>query len=441
MRILIACEFYYPSVGGVQEVMRQIAERLVERGHGVTVATSYLPQRQIYELNGVRIVEFKVAGNLVQGIAGDADTYRNYVMTGDYDVLMVKAAQQWTLDALLPILDRLPKSKIFIPCGFSGLYEPAYAEYFDSMPAVLRKFEHLIFYASDYRDINFARAHGLSNFSIVPNGACEREFAPAADPAFRRRHGIEEDAFVLLTVGSLTGRKGHQELAAAFSLIRLRDQPAVLILNGSDPQRNDSSRPFARLRGVAAYMYRDGGAWVVLKWLLAKTLMSMKLACLLGSRGRSVRESIDELVVRINREAPAKRALLVDLPRAELVQAYLNSDLFVFASNIEYSPLVLYEAAAAGLPFLTVPVGNAVEIARETGGGAICPAQADSRGYTNVAPAVLAEQIERLAADHAMLSTLADAGRKSWMEKFTWEKIADQYEAVLSRLVKERLTI
>jgi hypothetical protein len=177
VRILLACEFYHPSVGGVQEVMRQLAERFVARGHSVTVATSYLPERQSRELNGVTIAEFKVSGNLIRGLSGDTDTYRRYVLQGDYDIFMVKAAQQWTFDALLPVLGQMSKPKIFIPCGFSGLYEPAYAEYYGEMPKVLGKFDHLIFYASDYRDINFARNHGLSNFSIVPNGASEREIS------------------------------------------------------------------------------------------------------------------------------------------------------------------------------------------------------------------------------------------------------------------------
>jgi glycosyltransferase involved in cell wall biosynthesis len=127
--------------------------------------------------------------------------------------------------------------------------------------------------------------------------------------------------------------------------------------------------------------------------------------------------------------------LLVDLPRSELVQAYLNSDLFVFASNVEYSPLVLYEAAAAGLPFLSVPVGNAEEIARWTDGGEICPAPQDDRGYTRVDPAVLAEHIGRLAADPKRLEALSKQGRKNWAERFTWERITDQYEMVFNRLV------
>ena len=39
-----------------------------------------------------------------------------------------------------------------------------------------------------------------------------------------------------------------------------------------------------------------------------------------------------------------KRILLLDPPRDEVIATYQAADLFVFASNIEYSPLVLFEA-------------------------------------------------------------------------------------------------
>jgi glycosyltransferase involved in cell wall biosynthesis len=422
MRILLACEFYYPSVGGVQEVMRQVAERLVARGHTVTIATSVLPERQDRELNGVTIAEFEVSGNLVRGLSGDVDAYRRYVVQGDFDVFMVKAAQQWTFDALLPVLDQIGRPKVFIPCGFSALHERTYAKYYREMPGVLAKFDHLIFYASDYRDINLARDHGLSSFSIVPNGASEREFCVPADPGFRPRHEIEEEAFVVLTVGSFTGEKGHRELAEAFALAHFHGRSAILILDGNVLPGVKVGGRRARLRAGVAFLRRFAGR-----------LRRLGLWAL-GQRTQA-RESIATLVKRINRAAPAKRALIVNLPRPELVQAYLNSDLFVFASNIEYSPLVLFEAAAAGLPFLTVPVGNAAEIAEWTGGGVVCPAPQDDRGRTRVDPTVLAEHISRLAEDPALLEALGRAGREAWSRRFTWDTITDRYEAILADLV------
>ncbi len=93
---------------------------------------------------------------------------------------------------------------------------------------------------------------------------------------------------------------------------------------------------------------------------------------------------------------PSKRVILTDLERQDLIQAYFAADLFVFASRIEYSPLVLFEAAAAGTPFLTVPVGNADEIVRWTGGGILCEAAKDDRGYTRVDPGTLAREMAML---------------------------------------------
>jgi glycosyltransferase involved in cell wall biosynthesis len=419
---LLACEFYHPSVGGVQEVVRQVAERMAARGHDVTVATSSIERRESLELNGVKIVEFDVAGNVVRGISGDIDSYREYVLRGEYDLFMIKAAQQWTLDALLPVLDDLKRPKVLVPCGFSSLLEPAYADYYRQMPGVLAKFDQLIFYASDYRDISMARDHGLTHFSIVPNGASELEFSVSKDPEFRRRHGIDEHAFVVLTVGTFTGNlKGHGELADAFALSSFGDANAVLILNGN-VLIPDTPRDLVTGVPDAIAVVRRVGRRL---WRLWRSKPMLRIY---------TRQTIEAAVARINRAGPRKRAMIVDLPRRELVQAYLNSDLFVFASNIEYSPLVLYEAAAAGLPFLTVPVGNASEIAHWTGGGIVCPAPRDDHGYTRVEPSVLAREISRLAEDRTLLVALGQAGREAWARRFTWDKIADRYEAIFVRL-------
>jgi glycosyltransferase involved in cell wall biosynthesis len=167
-------------------------------------------------------------------------------------------------------------------------------------------------------------------------------------------------------------------------------------------------------------------------------LLRAGLSGLLKALGFNTAPRLQDRVAQINRGAPAKRAMLVDLPRPELVQAYLNSDLFVFASNIEYSPLVLYEAAAAGLPFLSVPVGNAEEIARWTEGGEICPAPRDARGYTRPDPATLARHMESLAAREQDRNVYGESGRRNWREQFTWQRIALRYEDVFVRLLEEK---
>lgn len=419
MRILFGCQFYFPSVGGVQEVIRQLAERLVARGHQVTVATTTMPTRDFDQLNGVAIKGFDVKGNRVSGMTGEVEEYQDFVVNGSFDVVMIYAAQQWTFDALWPVLDKITYSKVFVPCGFSGLYEPGYASYFQEMPEILRKFDHLIFNATKYRDIDFARQHGLDQYSVMPNGASEVEFGVPIDPAFRSRHGIPEKSFLFLTVGSFTGQKGHHELVNAFALMRVPEgRHATLILNGNEVQQLE--RGAGDIFNKLAGLIRTYGLLHTLKQIIRKMKGS-------SAAPRYVAESVNKL-------QSDKLVLVTDLPRTELKQAFMAADLFVFASNIEYSPLVLFEAAAAGTPFLTVDVGNAIEIAGWTGAGVACPSSVDAKGYTRVDVGVLAQTMAQLMTQQDLLQRLGAAGKRSWLEKYTWAKVADLYEQLFSRL-------
>jgi glycosyltransferase involved in cell wall biosynthesis len=146
--------------------------------------------------------------------------------------------------------------------------------------------------------------------------------------------------------------------------------------------------------------------------------------------------SIDKWISRATRQ-PGKKVLKTHLSRADTIQAFLTADLFVFASRIEYSPLVLFEAAAAGTPFISVPVGNAEEIARWTGGGVICPATRNELGYTNVSPRRLAKDIGRLVADRGLRDELGRRGREAWKARFNWKVIADVYERILTGRTSE----
>lgn len=471
MRFLFCCEFYFPSVGGVQEVVRQVAEHLVSWGHEVTVATTRLSTRDFTEHNGVRIVEFGAAGNLVRGMSGEIESYRKFVINFPCDALMIKAAQQWTFDALWPVLDNIKARKVFIPCGFSGLYEPAYSDYFVDIVPILRKFDHLIFYADQYRDTNFARQHGLTSYSIIPNGASEIDFAAPIDKAFRDRYHIPKDAFLMLTVGSLTGVKGHQELAESFERLQTNGREAVLILNGNPPPSptiapalsyegteqstlnvfrahiHTAIKPFIKLKSMLTWYigltYRSYGVFRreglsgiqdrLSLLLYEHQQMVYRILKRLGIGVARARKPLDQIIQDVNASGMStnKQILVTDLPRNELVQAFKAADLFVFASNIEYSPLVLYEAAAAGTPFLSVPVGNAEEIAEWTGAGIICPAAQDGRGYTRVSPDVMAAHMAHWMQRSDKLAALGKYAEDHWMERFSWAVIVRRYEAIL----------
>jgi glycosyltransferase involved in cell wall biosynthesis len=323
-------------------------------------------------------VEFAVSGNAVRGFRGEVERYQDFLIHGQFDVMMNYAAQQWATDLVFPVIDRIPYRKILAPCGFSRLYAPRFRSYFEGLSDILRHYDHLVFHSSTYRDVQFTRQHGISHFTIIPNGASEEEFQQA-DPSFRERYGITPGVPLLLTVGSHTGVKGHRLTIEAFR--RARIGRSVLLVIG-----NTSSR------WGCIYDCRR------LAWLTAAS-----------SRGR-------------------KRVLLLDPPRVAVVAAYHAADLFVFCSNIECSPIVLFEAMASKTAFLTLAAGNAAEITEWSGGGVVMPSMQRADGYTNARRDAVVQAIENLVSnDHKRLQ-LAEAGHSAWRQRFTWEKLAGDYE-------------
>lgn len=386
LRILHTVEFYHPSVGGAQEVVKQLSERLAQRGHQVTIATSFLPQRKKRTLNGVKIKEFKISGNQVRGFTGIINAYQKFAMKSNFDVVMTYAAQQWTVDALLPVLPNIKAKKVLVPCGFSGLYDKNYKDYFERIPYYLRQYDWLVFLSENYRDINFAKKHGLKHYSLIPNGAGKDEFLTVTLGRFRKKYHLENQ-FIILTVGSHTGAKGHQESIEAFAEANLKN--AVLVIIGNR-------------------LWQGG--------------------CTQNCR---------DLVRRLNRWSwwRKNRVLLLDLSRRETVQAFIDSDLFVFASNIECSPLVLFEAMASKTAFLTTPAGNAKEIIQWSKGGLLIKSTKTENGLVQANIDDFSEKLKLLYQNQTLSSKLAESGFNTWLKRFTWEKIVDHYEQLYYRLV------
>lgn len=125
-----------------------------------------------------------------------------------------------------------------------------------------------------------------------------------------------------------------------------------------------------------------------------------------------------------------KRVYLIDPPRADVISALFDADLFVFPSNIECSPLVLFECAAAGLPFLTSDCGNSREIVEWTQGGKLLPTKKYLNGYVAVEPIDLAKQIAKSLKDKPSTERARSQSRLIWKEKFTWVYLASEYESL-----------
>jgi glycosyltransferase involved in cell wall biosynthesis len=377
-------------MGGSGEVVREVSERLVARGHDVTVATSTLEERSSREHAGVSIVEFPISGNLAGGFRGDTNGYLDFLRTANVDLMMNYALQQWTADLALLAAPELTYGKVMTTCGLSGLHMPAFDSYFRYLHFHLRHFDRLIFHSASYRDAEYAKKHGLDNTAVIPNAVRAEEFAVPPPSGFRARHGIPEDAFLVLTVANYTGGKGQDELIEIIDQAHIGRTTVLLVgKNFIDP------RP-------------------------VEEVMAKPIARLLAHSGGD------------------KTAICMQLPRDEVVQAFFAADLFLFPSLIECSPLVLFETSAAGTPFISSDVGNAREIAEWTGCGLIAPGRMHETGHTFVDVPKAARMVEELFRDPDRRRAMAARGRKNVLEHYTWDKIVDQYEALYLDVVKRR---
>ena len=321
MRILHTVEFYEPRRGGAEEVVKQLSERLAALGHEVVVATTYDPRRAGY-IGGVKIEQFRIAGNAAMGLRGSQAEIRRYheLLGSGFDVVMNYAAQSWTTDLALQSLYSISAKKVLVPCGYSGLHNPRYREYFAVLPEKLKAYDALVYMGKEYQDILWGREHGLRDREVyIPNGAAAEEFLGADIYNFKKRFAVTTP-HMALCVSNHYRAKGHSFVIEAFRKMHRADTTLVII-----------GAPFVAtglLRKLAHFALDYCGCF---------------FASLFNRRIK----------------------LISTNDRRAVVSAYRGADVFLFGSEVECAPLVMYESFASKTPFITRRVGNVGDHAQD----------------------------------------------------------------------------
>jgi glycosyltransferase involved in cell wall biosynthesis len=132
------------------------------------------------------------------------------------------------------------------------------------------------------------------------------------------------------------------------------------------------------------------------------------------------------------------RVIIEDIDRLRTVAAYFEADVFLFPSQYECSPLVLYECLASGTPFISTDVGNAREIAESTGAGMIMPSTVDDQKRAHPDIDRSAKILRELIMDKDKIDKMGKKGRKAWTEMYTWSKISHQFESMYQEIIDGR---
>jgi N-acetyl-alpha-D-glucosaminyl L-malate synthase BshA len=123
-----------------------------------------------------------------------------------------------------------------------------------------------------------------------------------------------------------------------------------------------------------------------------------------------VEKLVDSLGLRRNVTLTGFRSDIPNLMRC--------SDIGVLCSETESAPLTLLEGMSTGLPMVATEVGGVLEIIDEGCNGLLVPSKQ---------PEKLAQAILRLYRDSMLRTKLGENARKTVLEKYTAEKVVNQY--------------
>ena len=315
MKILLISHTFEPELNGVSRVVSMLAESLVSRGCEVTVATQFNATRKSLIWKGVKIEQFKISGNSVVEIKGEVARYQAFIQNGNWDIQHHHACQIWGFDILLDWFPRKNRKIIVTPHGFSQLHNPDWENYFSNFKKLSNSIDAFTCLSEYAEEKTFLENVQVENIKVIQNGVDLEEFAKNSGNNLREKLGFE-NKFWVLNVSNHVSTKGHKvlhELAHKF--------PEIMVSNVGKPIN-------------------------VEKWNLGK--LGLKLPCYYECELQSVM-------------TPNFHTL--NLSRSELISIYKQADIFVMPSDIEAAPLVILEAMAAGLPWVSFDVGNVKELA------------------------------------------------------------------------------
>jgi glycosyltransferase involved in cell wall biosynthesis len=213
---------------------------------------------------------------------------------------------------------------------------------------------------------------------VILNGAPLREFGtidPAVGHALRAALGLPPDALVIGSIGRLNAQKGHRHLlAAAAHVLANHAQARLLIVGDGDLM--------ATLRAQAAAL------------------------------------GIAERVVFSGH-------------RADIPAVLAAIDVLCISSTYEGTPLVLFEAMAAGRAIVSTAVDGCREVLADGITGLLVPPQDDD---------ALAAALDRVLADGSLRATLAE-GAKQASVRYDIASCVAQIEALYDELATPQLRV
>jgi len=396
MRVLHIIQAISKKFGGVQTVLNDLTKFQVDCGLDVEIATTNVktprggvldaPVDRPVDMFGVKVHHFPVQ-NMTLLYSRQLQLYLKKNLN-DFDIIHIHGLYRFPMTYAACRARKQGIPYIIMPHGSLDPY--LYKRSTRGSLLLKRLYEHLFdlpnlehagavhFTAEEERDrVSFLGLRAPS--FVVPNGIDWKHFEKLPKRgAFRHRHGIGSEPLVLF-LGRLHFKKGLDLLIPAFGQVQARHPDAKLVIVGPD---NDNYGEQVR-------------AWVSERNLESQVIFEGHL------------DSND------------------------VIQAYVDADVFVLPSYTENFGITIVEAMACGLPVVISDQVNIHQEIAETGGGLITHCVADE----------VASALCELLADKEKRSIMGKKGRFAAKELYDWPHIVDaltrEYETVIKRSLQK----
>ncbi len=369
LRIAVFASSFHPHLGGVEELVSQLARRLQGRGVPTIVVTNrwprQLPEREVVEGTEVIRVPMRtpdsgpksrlsyllttraIESRLERLMAEEQITLIHVHCVGPNGLYAMRVSERTGIPLVVTAHGEITMdaSRLYERSAFANRYLRRICGRARLVTAVSEKT------ASDLRQRIGHRPAGLR---VIHTGADVSEFSTATPRPRDRRY--------ISAAGRLVPQKGFDVLIRSYALARLPELD--LLIAGEGPERQ-------RLAGLVAEL---------------------------------------GLVGRVQ--------LLGRLSHHEIAELHAGADFFVLSSVAEEGfPLVCVEALASGLPLVATRSGGVEELV-EDGVQGLLVDMGDPQG--------LSHALRRLGTDGALRAEMAVEARER-AEQFDWDVITRQY--------------
>ena len=363
-----------------------LAAGLITQGYDVTVATRAHPSRTGNEIPRARVAEFAVDGSASARFkfTGEVERYLEFIRSFSCDFIVCQCWDAWSTSLAQKAFRDNPAKKVLVSHGFTSHllnFHPrpffGLGVWLGSLPITLvapwifRCYDRVTF-LSERRDFRRFFDHTLAHWinyrshTSIPNGVWLQEFE-SRELSFRDTFKIQTGR-VVLSVANYSDRK--DQLRALETFAECAPEDTTLVFIGS-VYNEYTAKLEAKLQELRAQGFKS----------------------------------------------PVK--ILHDLGRKEICAAYQASSIFLLTAKAETQPIVLLEAMANRLPFVSTDTG----CVRELVGGIVGNSKKQ-----------LVAALQRLLGDEAERRLLGQAGRALVEREYQCPRIIDNYVRLLEEL-------